>query len=146
LGRGALLAMLLHAQLIVPAVVLIFVYGARDERNRVEEVDVAFRDVTPEELPPNLPPMDDLTPLPPPITEKRDPQPKKRKDKPKPQPKVAEQKPPPKPEPEAVPVPKPEEPPPPPPPAPKPEPKGHEKMVDVDQKEDDKPPPDAKFL
>src|SRR6185369_7883602 len=84
LGRGALLAMLLHAQLIVPAVVLIFVYGARDERNRVEEVDVAFRDVTPEELPPNLPPMDDLTPLPPPITEKRDPQPKKRKDKDKP--------------------------------------------------------------
>ena len=65
LGRGALLSLFLHAQLFVPLLVLIFVYAGREESQRAEEVDVAFRDVTPEELPADLPPLEDLTTPPP---------------------------------------------------------------------------------
>jgi len=151
LGRGALLALLLHAQIIVPLVVMVFIYAAREARQREEEVDVAFRDVPAEELPADLPSLEDLShpakPEPEPEVRQK-PRKEKEKTPPKP-PKVAEQKPSPPPKPEAKVVPpeeKPkEEPPPPPPPQPKPE--GHEKMVDIDNKDaDDKPPPDAKFL
>src|SRR5882724_8778632 len=64
LGRGALIAIWLHAQIFVPLLILIFVYAAREEAQRAEEVDVAFRDASNEELPPDLPAVDDTVPPP----------------------------------------------------------------------------------
>ena len=43
---------------------MIFVYAAREEAQRAEEVDVAFRDASSEELPADLPPLDDTVPPP----------------------------------------------------------------------------------
>jgi TonB family protein len=156
LGRGALLSIWLHAQIFVPLLILIFVYAARDEAQRAEEVDVAFRDASNEELPPDLPPVEETPPPPratpevPESAQRHDDKKKKPKDKAKPV-KLAEKppeetKPQPKekPEPE-VPVP-PLPPMPPPPPAPKPEDRAHQKMVDLDNEKEVEPPPDAKFL
>src|SRR3954447_22448210 len=64
LGRGALIAFWLHAQIFIPLLIMIFVYAAREEAQRAEEVDVAFRDASNEELPPDLPPVDDTVPPP----------------------------------------------------------------------------------
>jgi TonB family protein len=151
LGRGTLLSLLLHAQLILPLGIAAFVYGGREEARRAEEIDVGFESVPEEELPKDLPPLEPprdesaLEKLKPdarkPPKDKKD---KKEKDKKE---KLAElEKPKPKPEPEIVtpplpPMPK-EQPPPPPPP----ERKSHEKMVDVENDKDVPPPPDAKFL
>jgi hypothetical protein len=155
LGRGALLSLFLHAQLLVPLLIVISIYAAREAAERPEEVDVAFRDVSNDELPADLPPVDDVPP-PPRATPERPDQPrrppeKKLKDKLKPPAaKLAEKKPEPtpksKPEPEVPippmpPMPKEE-----PPPVPKPEIKGHEKMVDLDNDKEVEPPPDAKYL
>jgi TonB C terminal len=60
LGRGALLSLLLHAQVLVPMAVAAFIYGAREDARRAEEVDVAFEDVAPEDLPTDLPALDAL--------------------------------------------------------------------------------------
>jgi len=46
LGRGVLIAFWLHAQIFVPLLIMIFVYAAREEAQRAEEVDVAFRDAS----------------------------------------------------------------------------------------------------
>ena len=156
LGRGVLLSVWLHAQLFVPLLILIFVYAAREEAQRAEEVDVAFRDASNEELPADLPSLDEPPPPPQPVPPAPDEvrhAEKDKKKKPKdqskapPPPKLAE-KPPeppkPKPEPEVVvpplpPMPKPE--------IPKPQDRSHQKMVDLDNdKKDVEPPPDAKFL
>ena len=152
LGRGALLAFWLHAQIFVPLLVLIFVYAGREEAQRAEEVDVAFRDASNEELPADLPPVDDTPPPPrampaetPEQVRKRE-QKKKVKEKTKPT-KLAEKRPDqPKPEPEVPvppmpPMPKQEQ-----PPIPKPEQRAHEKMVDLDNDKEVEPPPDAKYL
>ena len=64
LGRGVLIAFWLHAQIFVPLLIMIFVYAAREEAQRAEEVDVAFRDASNEELPPDLPAVDDTPPPP----------------------------------------------------------------------------------
>src|SRR4051794_2375809 len=148
LGRGVLIAFWLHAQIFVPLLIMIFVYAAREEAQRAEEVDVAFRDANNEELPPDLPAVDD-TPPPPRATpekpeEARKREGKKKKDK-KPV-KLAEKQPPPekqKPEPEGPgppmpPMPKPE--------IPKPVDRSPQKMVDLDNDKQVEPPPDAKFL
>src|SRR3954468_9978628 len=90
LGRGVLIAFWLHAQIFVPLLIMIFVYAAREEAQRAEEVDVAFRDASNEELPPDLPPVDDTppppraTPEPPEQARKRQEKktPKKKKEKP----------------------------------------------------------------
>jgi TonB family protein len=156
LGRGALLSIWLHAQVFVPLLIVIFIYAARDEAQRAEEVDVAFRDASSEELPPDLPPVEE--PPPPPRATPEAPEPaqrhadkrKKAKDKAKPI-KLAE-KPPEPPKPKAKEKPEPEvsipplPPMPPPPPAPKPEDRAHQKMVDLDNDKEVEAPPDAKFL
>ncbi|HEY2903183.1 MAG TPA: TonB family protein [Polyangia bacterium] len=150
LGRGALMALLAHGALLAPILVLTFVYAAREEAQRAEEVDVAFRDVSPDELPADLPPMDDLTQPPPQLTDRLPPKKQKPKDKDKqkqPDKNKQAKTPPPKPEPEVKipplpPMPK-ETPPPPPPPEQR---KAHEKMVDLDNDKDVPPPKDAKFL
>jgi len=153
LGRGVLIAFWLHAQIFVPLVIMIFVYAAREEAQRAEEVDVAFRDASNEELPPDLPAVDDTppppraTPEPPEQARKREEKKKQEKKKDKKPVKLAEKKPEPekqKPEPE-VPVP-PLPPMPKPPEIPKPEKRSHEKMVDLDNDKEVEPPPDAKFL
>lgn len=150
LGRGALIAFWLHAQIFVPLLIMIFVYAAREEAQRAEEVDVAFRDASNEELPPDLPAVDDTVPPPrampetPEQARKREEKKKKKEKKPV---KLAEKQPQPekqKPEPD-VPVP-PLPPMPKPPEIPKPENRSHEKMVDLDNEKDVEPPPDAKFL
>ncbi|MEA2699489.1 MAG: hypothetical protein QOI66_3760 [Myxococcales bacterium] len=151
LGRGALLALLGHGLLLAPLVVLTLVNAAREEAQRAEEVDVAFQSVSPDELPADLPPIEDLTQPPPALSDRSPPDRKKPKlapkEKDKQKDKPAKPVPPSKPEPEVKipplpPMPK-EAPPPPPPP---PERKAHEKMVDLDNDKDVPPPKDAKFL
>lgn len=110
--------------------------AAREEAERADEVDVAFEEIKPEDLPADLPSLDDLTP--PPQPPKRADREKKKRPSP-----LAKQTPP---EPE-VPLPamppmppeKKEEPPPP------PERRNH-KMVDLDNDKEIEPPPDAKYL
>lgn len=148
LSRGALISLLLHLNAVAPLVVAAWVYGGREERERAEEVDVAFQAVDQTALPPDLPPIEPTPePLEPPARpEKPEKKPKVDKEKlKKPEPE-AKKKPsqPPKPEPEVVVPPLPAMPPPPPPPPP--ERKQHEKMVDVDTDKEVPPPPDAKFL
>jgi TonB family protein len=151
LSRGALLSLLLHVNLFGPIGLAAWIYGNEEEARRAAEVDVAFEDGSTANLP------DDLPPIEPPPPEALDAPMKPEKEKPKLAPRkkteLAKQeqekkkdadKPKPKPEPEVVvpPLPPmPEEPPPPPEPR-----KGHEKMVDLDNGKDDKPPPDAKYL
>jgi TonB family protein len=159
LGRGALIAIWLHAQLFVPLLVLVWVYAGREEAQRAEEVDVAFRDISNEELPADLPPIEDVPPPPRAMPEipdqprredkKRKPK-DKAKDKAKPI-KLADKTPEPpkprsKPEPEVPIPPLPPMPQEPPPPIPKPEDRAHQKMVDLDNDKEVEPPPDAKFL
>src|SRR5882672_3184136 len=122
LGRGALLSLLGHGLLVAPVLVLVFIYAGREEAQRAEEVDVAFRDVSADELPADLPPLEDLT-----KEKTADKQSKKEPDVPiPPMPPMPEQAPP--------------------PPPPPPERKQHEKMVDLDSDKEVEPPKDAKFL
>ncbi|MEP6652632.1 MAG: TonB family protein [Myxococcales bacterium] len=159
LSRGLLAALLLHGQLLAPLLIATFIYAAREEAQRAEEVDLGFEDVKPEELPADLPPLDtkanaDETPEPQAklpkekLKPEREPvaEPKKREEKRdeprKPAPKVAKETPPlPKEPPVAQPTP-----PNPTPPPPPPKPKMHEKIVDLDNDKEVEPPPDAKYL
>jgi hypothetical protein len=146
IGRGALIALLVHVNVLGPLTIAAIVLGGREAARRAEEVDVAFDEVKPEELPPDLPPLEPPRATPEAPPERTPPEKKKKKAKlPPPDKRLAEK--PLKPEPELVvppmpPMPK-EEPPPPPP---KPEERGHEKMVDLDNDKEVPPPPDAKFL
>jgi hypothetical protein len=146
LGRGALAALLLHAQLLIPLIVLTFIYAAREEAQRAEEVDLAFRAVDADELPADLPSLEDLSKVTPPVPERTPPEKRRERLKVAPQQKPVAQAPA-KPERE---VPRPPTPPmpqaaPPPPPPPE-ERRAHEKMVDQDNDKDVPPPDDAKFL
>ena len=144
LARGLLLSFFLHANVIAPIVIATWVLARREEAQKAEEVDVAFEDVKPEELPHDLPPLDN-DPLPEPSARDK----AKTRVQAEPPKKPTEEKPP-------VPTPekKPESPPPvpemaaPPPPAPQapPPPKLHEKVVDLDNDKDVEPPKDAKLL
>jgi TonB family protein len=135
---------LLHLQILVPLLFLVFTRASREEAERAEEVDVGFEDVPAEQLPSELPPLDDT---PPPQGKLTAPH------------KIAEQKKPPEPakppepEPEKKPPPPQAEVPPPPPvppqkqqPPPPPPPKGHEKIVDLQNDKKEEPPPNAKYL
>ena len=154
LGRGALASLLLHLHLLVPLLVVVFIYAGREEANRPEEVDVAFENVEPEQLPENLPPLDETPPpavpedvVPATVPSKDDkkiaveekkkpplpPEPPKEKEK-----KVAETPPPPPPPPQPVA--------PPPPPALPEKRDHHEKIVELDEDKKVEPPPDAKYL
>jgi TonB family protein len=144
LSRGALLSLLIHANVLVPLGIAAWVYGGREEARKAEDLDVAFEEA-PADLPKDLPP---LEPLPPDDLRPEKPKPQRVK---KAERKLAEleQK---KKKPAPTPPPKPEEvvvpplPPMPPPPPPPPH-KNHEKIVELD--DDDKkvePPPDAKYL
>ena len=138
--------MLLHVHLLAPLVIATFIYAAREEAQRAEEVDVAFENVSAEELPSDLPPLDDT---PEPLADAAPDRSDRDRDKPKPKPKdqavekpeekVAEEKPP---EPEVVVPPQP----PMPEPKPKTQTKSHEKIVDLDNDKEVEPPPDAKYL
>ena len=157
LGRGVAAALLLHLHILVPLLVATFIYAGREEAQRAEEVDVGFENVPAEQLPRELPPLDDT---PPPVakasrervkparrdrTQDRKKRVEAKKEaKKKPEEKLAKATPPP-PEPEVVvpplpPMPKPE------PPPPAPPPKAHEKMVDLDNDKEVEAPPDAKYL
>ncbi len=142
LARGLLFSLLAHINVIAPLALVIWVWAAREEARRAEEVDVAFEDAStanlPEDLPPLEPPPPDALDTPPPP--KLDPRRLKlaqagaaRNKKPDTQP-----------EPEIVVPPLPPVPEVPPPP---PEPRtGHQKMVELETNKDVEPPPDAKFL
>ena len=155
IGRGALLAVWLHGQFLVPLLIVTWVYASREEAQRAEEVDVAFRDVTEEEMA-DLPSIEEAPPPPRAMPEvpdqpRRDEKKKKPKDKAKAKPiKLAEKAPEP-PKPKAKPEPEVPIPPMPPmpqeaPPIPKPQDRSHQKMVDLDNDKEVEPPPDAKFL
>jgi TonB family protein len=126
IGRGMLLSFLIHGSFIFPFIALTIVFARREAENR--DLDVSFEEVSPAELPADLPPLEPEVPNTP---------------MPKPAPKVAEVKP-------EVPTPpekqQPEQPvEQPPPPKPQPE-KAHQKMVDLDNNQEVEPPPDAKYL
>jgi TonB family protein len=146
LSRGALISLLLHANLVAPLAIAAWVYGGREEAQRAEEMDVAFQAADQTALPPDLPPIEP-TPEPPLEPEaKKAPKPERQKKpeaekKPEKQKKPEAAKKPEKPEPEVVVPPLPPMPPPPPP-----EHKAHEKIVDLDNDKDVQPPPDAKYL
>ncbi len=136
---------------------LIFVYAGREEAQRAEEVDVAFRDASNEELPADLPPVDDTPPPPRAMPAETPEQPRasaerktRRRPRTKTKPTKLAEKRPSRPSPSQSPryrcrrmppMPKPEQ-----PPIPKPEERAHEKMVDLDNDKEVEPPPDAKFL
>ncbi|HEX2661112.1 MAG TPA: TonB family protein, partial [Polyangia bacterium] len=140
------MSLLLHLNLLVPLLIVVFYRASREEAERAEEVDVGFENVAPEELPRELPPLDD-TPEPHPAvpekTAKAEARPEEiqpPKPEPEPEKKVAE-----------VPPPAPAAPPPPPAPTPPaapkpPPPQAHEKIVDLENEKDVPPPPDAKYL
>jgi len=135
-------SLLLHLNLLVPLLVVVFYRARQEEAARPDEVDVGFENVTPEELPRELPPLDDTPPphaVPPQKAAKaaRPEEVQPPKPEPEPEKKVAEVPPPPVP---AVP-------PPTPPPAPRPPPpEAHQKIVDLENEKDVPPPPDAKYL
>jgi hypothetical protein len=145
LGRGALFSLLLHVQVIAPLAIAAIVYGGREEAERAEEVDVGFEDVSPDDLPKDLPSIDSPQDQPKPL-EPDAKKPKvadlKKKEAEKQQEKPPEKQ---KPEPEIVAPPPPQaEAPPPPPPQPQ---RAHEKLVEInDPEHEQKPPDDAKFL
>ena len=72
LARGALIALLVHGQILVPLVIATFFLAHREEAERAEEVDVGFEDVKPEDLPHDLPPLDDTPPPSEPAPRRRD--------------------------------------------------------------------------
>ncbi len=150
LSRGALLSLLVHANVLGPLAVAAWIYGGREEAQRAEEMDVGFEDASTADLPKDLPPIespppDVLQPLPP---AKPKPEERKKRELAKAEPEKAKKKEPEKPKPEQKPQPQAVVPPPPPPPAPPkpPEPKSHQKMVDLDNDKQVEPPPDAKYL
>jgi len=145
LARGALIALLLHGQILVPLVIATFFLAHREEAERAEEVDVGFEDVKPEELPHDLPPLDDTPPPSEPAPRRRDQRekPAEADKRPKPE-KPPEPTPTKPPEVQAEKPPQPPAPPAPPPPAPNP--KLHEKSVDLDNDKDVEAPKDAKLL
>jgi TonB family protein len=142
LGRGLLASVLLHAQVILPLVVLALIYGKRESN----EVDLSFESVKESELPAGLPAVEE--PAPPekqprdkktpklaqlqkqPQTENELPPPEKLPPIPKPPEKPLAQ----------LPPPKSEEPPPPPPERP------HQKIVELDMGKDVEAPEHAKYL
>src|SRR5215471_16674897 len=75
--RGALLSLLVHAHLLIPLLIVAWVYGGREEAQRAEELDVAFQDVPIEELPADLPPLEPQPPTPPELKERPKPERKK---------------------------------------------------------------------
>src|SRR5687767_14575508 len=58
LGRGVLLSLLLHAQLLIPGLIATWIYAGREEERRAEEVGIDFIDADSEDLPADLPPLD----------------------------------------------------------------------------------------
>jgi TonB family protein len=142
LGRGLLASILLHAQIILPLVVLALVYGKRESN----EVDLSFESVKENELPAGLPEVEEPTPA-----ERRshdskmqrltqlEKQPEPRIELPPPE------KLPPIPKPQETPVaplppPKPQE-----PPQPQPE-RLHQKIVELDMGKDVEAPENATYL
>ncbi|MDX2020539.1 MAG: TonB family protein [Deltaproteobacteria bacterium] len=133
--------MLLHSSALGPLVALAVVFGAREAAERAEEVDVSWKQVDPDTLPQDLPPLSPEEPLP---TKDRTAQAKPKDEDVKPEPKPEEPKPEEtKPEPKVAEVPTPQEPPPPPPPQVE---RRHEKMVELDPDKEDPPPENANFL
>lgn len=137
---GLLLSVVLHTSFIVPLCIFAFILGRAAETERLAEkaldddaVDMDWETVTQDELPTDLPPIEDK---PPPRIAKAKPT---LEEKPlaAPEAEVAEEKPP-----EEKP---PEEKPPAPPPPPEQQ-RLHEKLVDLDQNEKVEPSPDAKYL
>ena len=135
------MSLLLHFNVLVPLLVVVFYRAHREESERPEEVDVGFENVTPDELPRELPPLDD-TPAPVQAPPQKIAKAETRPDEVKP--------PQPEPEPEkvvqAAPPPNPAVPPPPAAPHPPPPPEAHQKIVDLENEKDVPPPPDAKYL
>jgi len=142
LGRGLLVSILLHAQVILPLVILASVYGKRESN----EVDLSFEPVKENELPAGLPAVEE--PAPP---EKR-PRDKKTQElaqsEKQPEPEIEVPPPeklPPMPKPPETPLaqlppPKPQEPPQPPPE------QLHQKIVELDMGKDVEAPENAKYL
>src|SRR3954451_14514210 len=61
LSRGALLSLLIHANVLVPLGIAAWVYGGREEARKAEDLDVAFEEA-PADLPKDLPPLEPLPP------------------------------------------------------------------------------------
>jgi TonB family protein len=141
IGRGLLASVLLHAQVILPLVVLALVYGKRESN----EVDLSFEPVRESELPAGLPAVEEPAPAdrqPPKKAQKLanlEKQPEPEIELPPPEKLPPIPKPPEKPLVE-LPPPKPQEPAQPPPERP------HQKIVELDMGKDVEAPENAKYL
>jgi TonB family protein len=143
LGRGLLASLLLHAQIILPLVVLARLYGKHESN----EVDLSFESVKENELPAGLPTVDE--PVPPEKRQQEEAARKLAQSEKKPEPEIEAPPPekmPPIPKPPEKPLaqllpPKPAEPPPPPPPE-----RLHQKIVELDMGKDVEAPENAKYL
>jgi len=58
LSRGALIALLLHVNVLAPLGIAAWIFGGREEAQRNEEVDVAFQAADQTDLPADLPPIE----------------------------------------------------------------------------------------
>jgi len=145
LGRGLLASVLLHAQVILPLVVLAIIYGKHESN----EVDLSFESVKDSELPAGLPTVEEPPPTEEPPPSKKPP--KLAQSSKQPEPEIeppAPEKPPPTPKPPDKPIavlppPKPAEPPPPVQPPPE---HPHQKIVELDMGKEVEAPDNAKYL
>jgi TonB family protein len=141
IGRGFLLAVLLHSTSLGPLIALAVVLGAREAAEREQEVDVSWKEIDPETLPTDLPPLSPDEP-PAPKAKEAEPKPKVAEEDVKPEPKAEEDPAKPQDEPKPEPQPLAEQP----PPAKPDVQKQHEKIVEIDPDKDEPPPDKANFL
>jgi hypothetical protein len=130
LGRGFFLSFLVHASFIFPFIALAIVFARREAAEA--DLDVRFEDVTPAELPDDLPPLQQDMDTPEPLPVKQPPPKMAQREAKDLEAKPEKQEP--VPPDQELPAP------------PKPEKKEHEKMVDLDMGQEVEPPPDAKYL
>jgi TonB family protein len=127
LGRGFILSFFAHASFVFPLIAMAILFGKREAN---DDLEMSFEEVSPAELPDNLPPIEP-EPTPP---EPRRPQKAVVQSERKLEPTPADKLEPTPPEAEQ------------PRPLPRKEKLSHEKMVDLDMGQEAAPPPDAKFL
>jgi TonB family protein len=129
LGRGFFLSFFVHSSLVFPFIALAIMMAKKEAAEA--DLDVRFEDVSPAELPEDLPPLtpEDFT-VPEPLPKK--PPKLAQKDAKDLQAKPEKMEPAPEQQPQQPPPPKPD--------------KAHQKMVDLDMGQEVEPPPDAKYL
>lgn len=58
LGRGLLMSALIHWAVLFPILALAFILGGREAAQRADEIEMRFDEISPDELPSDLPPIE----------------------------------------------------------------------------------------